>query len=91
MNKVDVGFLTVCHKTVTNDEWTFVDGLQRWFKLASFVWVWMLSIFLIMHGRIRALYAFGVHRLLDRPGAQEHICRLVNLFEASKQTSARKE
>ena len=40
----DVGFLqcsilTVGHKTVPNDEWAFVDRLQRWFKLASFVWV----------------------------------------------------
>jgi hypothetical protein len=66
MNKVDVGNLdlvedvrflqgfipTVGHKTVTNDEWTLVNGLQRWFQLAYFVWVWMLSIFLIMSGRI---------------------------------------
>ena len=53
----DVGFLqcfilTVGNKTVPNDEWAFVDGLQRGFELASFVWVRMLSIFLIMSGRI---------------------------------------
>jgi hypothetical protein len=44
---------TVGNKTVTNDEWTLVDRLQHRFKLASFVWVWMLSsIFLILSGRI---------------------------------------
>jgi hypothetical protein len=69
----DFGFLrwsifTVGHKTVPNDEWTFVDGLQSWIKLVSFVQVWMLSIFLFMGCRICSLDAFGVAGLLDSPG-----------------------
>jgi hypothetical protein len=60
--------LTVAHKTVPDDEWAFVYRLQSWFKLSSFGEVCMLSIFLLMHLRICAAFAFGVGGLLDSPG-----------------------
>jgi hypothetical protein len=51
----------------------------------------MLPIFLIVGCGICALDAFGVAGLLDSPGTKEHMCCLVDLLKACKDTSNRKQ